>query len=138
MPVEQRPPEPPIIELDGPQMAFFDIPLDYWATPNGEIEAEGHPEAARLFQRVVYMNFKVADPARVHAIIDRVTARLRELGGGFIWWRRRPTRTDDTPAAWRLRLGTSPELPSAWWEGLGKELGSVAQFGHPDPRVAHD
>ena len=106
-------------------MAFFDIPLDYWATPNGELEAEGHPEASRLFQRVTYMAFKVPDPARVHTIIDRVTARLRELGGGFIWWRKRPTRTEEDQMAWRLRLGTSPELPFQWWHDLGQDVGSI-------------
>jgi hypothetical protein len=105
--------EPAVVELDGPSGAYFEIPLDYWATPNGELEAENHPEASRLTQRVTYVNFKVGDRHRALTVVARVTARLKELGGGYIWWRLRPTATED--GAVRLRLGTTPELPADWW-----------------------
>lgn len=108
--------DPCVIELDGPPMAYFEIPLDYFATPNGELEPESHPEATRLVQSVIYMNFKVQDQHRVHTVMNRVTARLKELGGGYIWWRQRPDKTDDE--AMRFRLGTTPQLPQDWWNKL--------------------
>lgn len=111
---------PAVVELDGPCAAFFEIPLDYFATPNGELEAENHPEASRLLQRVVYQNFYVADNARVQNIIERVTNRLKELGGGYIWWRMRPRYTQERTM--RLRLGTTPELPASWWERLSQDV----------------
>jgi hypothetical protein len=113
--------EPAIIELDGPPQAYFEIPLDYWATPNGELEAESHPEASRLVQRVVYINFKVG-PRAADMIIEKVKTRLKELGGGYIWWRLRPTATQDD--AVRFRLGTTPQLPGVWWEALSVNSGN--------------
>lgn len=113
-----------MVELDGPSAAFFEIPLDYFATPNGELEPESHPEASRLMQRVVYQNFHVSDNARVQNIIERVTSRLKELGGGYIWWRKRPVYTEDRTL--RLRLGTTPELPFKWWEELSADVGNQA------------
>lgn len=109
-------------ELDGPPMAYFEIPLDHFATPNGEMESESHPDAARLTQRVVYINFKVLDNARVQTILTRINAKLREIGGGFIWWRRRPHATEDM-YIW-LRLGTTPALPDAWWQALSRDVGN--------------
>lgn len=114
--------EPSIIELDGPPMAYFEIPLDYWATPNGELEPESHPEASRLTQHVTYICFKVADNARVQTVLTRVKARLMEVGGGYIWWRTRPSSTED--GSYRFRLGTTPQLPDAWWERVSKESGN--------------
>lgn len=116
------PDEPTIIELDGPPMAYFNIPLDYWATPNGEIEPEGHPEATRLSQTITYINFHVRDNACVQTIIERVQARLKELGGGYIWWRRRPDYATDRTMY--LRLGTTPQLPAAWWQSLSTDVGN--------------
>jgi len=118
--------EPGVIELDGPPMAYFEIPLDYWATPNGELEAPGHPEASRLVQTVVYINFLVADTVRVQTILSRVNERLKELGGGYIWWRRRPSQTDDIPYKMRLRLGTTPQLTDAFWRRLSLDVGNGA------------
>jgi hypothetical protein len=115
-----------IIELDGPLRAYFEIPLDYWATPNGELEAESHPEASRLTQRVVYINFDVADPLRARTVTERVTQRLKELGGGYIWWRLRPTVTQDQPPRLRLRLGTTPELPRDWWQRLSQDVENLS------------
>lgn len=115
--------EPDIIELDGPPHAYFEIPLDYWSTPNGELEAANHPEACRLIQRVVYINFKVADNARCQTVIERVKARLKDLGGGYIWWRLRPTYTEEKEL--RLRLGTTPQLPDAWWRELSHAVGNA-------------
>jgi len=112
------------MELDGPPMAYFEIPLDYFATPNGELEPESHPEACRLTQQVTYVNFNVADPLRVRTIVDRVTARLKEIGGGYIWWRRRPTCTEDQPPRMWLRLGTTPQLPGPWWQRLSDDVGN--------------
>lgn len=114
--------EPDIVELDGPPRAYFELPLDYWATPNGELEAESHPEACRLIQRVVYVNFKVADNARVQTVIERVKAKLKDLGGGYIWWRLRPTYTETKELC--LRLGTTPQLPVAWWNELSESVGN--------------
>jgi hypothetical protein len=114
--------EPTIVELDGPPTAYFEIPLDYWATPNGELEPESHPEASRLIQRIVYINFKVPNSAYVQSLLARVNERLKELGGGYIWWRLRPTHTQD--GAMRLRLGTTPQLPDAWWNRLSLDVGN--------------
>lgn len=114
--------EPAVMELDGPPMAYFEIRLDYWATANGELEPESHPDAVRLTQQVAYINFKVADNARVQTIITRVTARLKEIGGGYIWWRLRPTATGD--GSMRLRLGTTPQLPGPWWQALSDDVGN--------------
>lgn len=111
-----------IVELDGPPRAYFELQLDYWATPNGELEAAGHPDASRLTQRVVYINFKVADTARVQTVIERVKSRLKDLGGGYIWWRLRPTYTLEREL--RFRLATTPQLPDAWWEALSQSVGN--------------
>jgi hypothetical protein len=108
--------DPVVLELDGPPMAYFEIPLDYWATPNGELEPASHPEASRLTQRVEYWNFRVRDGEVARTVIDRVTARLKGLGGGYIWWRLRPTFDA------RLRLGTTPELPADWWQQLSLDV----------------
>jgi len=114
--------EPTIVELDGPQRSYFEIPLDHWATPNGELEPEGHPEAVRLSQRVVYINFTVADAVRIQTVLTRVNERLKELGGGYIWWRLRPTPTQD--GRFRMRLGTTPQLPGSWWERVSVDAGN--------------
>lgn len=114
--------EPDIVELDGPPQAFFELPLDYWATPNGELERAGAAGSARLIQRVMYINFKVADNARCQTVIERVKARLRDLGGGYIWWRLRPTYTLEREL--RFRLGTTPQLPDAWWNRLSEAVGN--------------
>lgn len=114
--------EPAVIELDGPPTAYFEIPLDYFATPNGELEAEGHPEAARLVQNVVYQNFCVADLVRVQTILARVSQRLKEIGGGYLWWRHRPAYTTHVPPRMHLRLGTSPTLPADWWQRLERDV----------------
>lgn len=111
-----------IIELDGPASAYFEIPLDHFATPNGEIEPPSHPDAARLLQGVVYINFKVRDNPRVQTVLARVHERLLELGGGFIWWRLRPSNTEDGHI--RLRLGTTPQLPAPWWQSLSNDVGN--------------
>lgn len=114
--------EPTIMELDGPPQAYFELPLDYWATPNGELEAAGHPEASRLVQRITYINFHVDDNPRVQTILARVNERLRELGGGYIWWRLRPKVTES--GQYRLRLGTTPGLPDSWWRRLSLDVGN--------------
>lgn len=111
-----------VIELDGPPVTYFELPLDYWATPNGELEASSHPEASRLVQTVAYINFRVADTVRVQTILSRVNERLRELGGGYIWWRRRPVKTE--AGDMHLRLGTTPQLPAAWWQRLSTDVGN--------------
>lgn len=118
--------EPTIMEIDGPPMAFFEIPLDYWSTPNGEIEPEGHPEASRLVLRILYHNFRVHDQARARAVVDRVTERLKELGGGYIWWRKRPTTSYDAVPTVSLRLGTSPALPADWWARLKTDVENLS------------
>lgn len=129
------PPETPvIIELDGPPMAYFEIPLDYWATPNGELEAAEHPESVRLSQHVTYINFTVADTARVQTILARVNERLKELGGGYIWWRRRPRATED--GQMNLRLGTTPSIPDAWWRRLSTDVGN-GDLGYNVPGHSH-
>jgi hypothetical protein len=109
---------PTIVELDGPERAYFEIPLDYWATANGELEAESHPDVARLVQRVVYVNFKVRDALHVRVITQRVTQALKELGGGYIWWRKHPEETPGPPRVIALRLGTTPQLALPWWQTL--------------------
>jgi hypothetical protein len=116
--------EPVVVELDGPPMKAFEIPLDFWATANGELEREGHPDAARLTQRVLYHDFEVDDVLKVRTITDRVTARLKELGGGYLWWRQRPDQA--RTKLWWLRLGTSPELPPAWWGSLSNDVENTA------------
>lgn len=122
---------PHVVELDGPCAAYFEIPLDYFATPNGELEPESHPEASRLTQRVVYQAFNVADTVRVRTATERVRARLQAIGGGYIWWRRRPTQTADSPPRMRFRLGTTPELPTEWWQELARAVESSAQIAVP-------
>lgn len=111
--------EPIVYELDGPPQAYFEIPLDYWATANGEIEPEGHPEVTRLSLRVHYMNFRVPDRVRADLVIEQVKEKLRQLGGGYIWWRRKPSECED--GTWYLRLGTSPALPPVWWAACGAD-----------------
>src|ERR1700675_1422915 len=111
---------PLIVELDGPPTPFFEIPLDYWANSNGELEAEDHPDVARLVQRVVYINFNVADALGVRVVTDRVNAKLKELGGGYIWWNLRPTMSREKRM--RLRLGTTPQLATAWWQRLSDDV----------------
>ena len=117
-------PEPVVLELDGPAQAYFDIPLDYHSTPNGELEAPDHPEASRLVQKVIYVGFEVSTETQALRVQQAVTERLLELGGGIIWWRRRPTATNYEPPTVRLRLGTTPQLPRAWWERLSGETGN--------------
>lgn len=117
--------EPAVVELDGPCAAYFEIPLDYWVTPNGELEAENHPEASRMIQRVVYKSFFVADRLQARNVVERVTARLKELGGGYLWWRQRPAKTESD--AWSLRLGTTPELPAAWWHAVARDVGNMGE-----------
>jgi hypothetical protein len=121
--IRERAPEGVVIELDGPPTQYFEIPLDYYATPNGELEPEGHPDAVRLAMRVNYFQFLVADTARVRTIIARVTERLKDLGGGYIWWGKRPTLTEDKRM--RLRLGTTPQLPDLWWARLSADVGNI-------------
>ncbi len=124
--------KPTILEVDGPPMAFFEIPLDYFATPNGEIEPEGHPEAERLIQRITYMNFRFlgTNIAQLNNgasnVIDSVRARLQELGGGLIWWRSRP-KMDAEGGVHRVhfRLGTTPTLPPPWWIALSGAVGNA-------------
>jgi hypothetical protein len=126
--------EPTIIELDGPPIAFFEIPLDYWATSNGELEAKEHPDASRLVQRIVYINFTVDDVARVQTILARVNERLKELGGGYIWWRRRPRADETGHRRIHLRLGTTPGLPDSWWRRLSLDVGN-GELGHNVPGI---
>lgn len=121
--------EPVVVELDGPPTAYLEIPLDFWATPNGELEAENHPEAARLVQHIDYMNFRVADAVRAQTVVTRVTARLKELGGGYIWWRLRPKQTYEGV---RLRLGTTPGLPAEWWKTLSLDVDNQSIEGWPN------
>lgn len=113
--------DPVVIELDGPPMAYFEVPLDYWATPNGEIEAQDHPEASRLTMRKVYQNFRVPTLECAEDIGTAVRKRLLELGGGYIWWRRRPVdHLDGHPIS--VRLATSPELTEAFWDSLRRSV----------------
>ena len=131
-----------IDELDGPPRGYFEIPLDYWATPNGELEPENHPQASRLVQRITYLNFLLISPDRsqvnsgASTVLERVKARLKEIGGGYIWWRKRPTLTesdaeDGPPARWKMsfRLGTTPELPRDWWAAVAVDVGNRTEDG---------
>lgn len=117
---------PTIVELDGPPRPYFEIPLDYWATSNGELEAENHPEVARLVQRIVYINFRVRNALAVRIITDRVTHALREKGGGYIWWRKHPTEEAGPPRVITLRLGTTPQLLAAWWQTLSDDVENLS------------
>lgn len=117
--------EPWVREIDAPATGhvFLEVPLDYWVTPNGEIEPEGHPEACRLVLRVVYQSFTFPSQVGATMVVEAVTAKLRELGGGYIWWGKRPN--EDATGAWRLRLGTSPALPDAWWVACFQSIESA-------------
>lgn len=117
-----------ITELDGPPTAYFEIPLEYWATANGELEPAGHPESQRLVQRVEYKSFGVPTLEIANDLVAAVRAELRKLGGGYIWWRKRPAMEsyDGGKTKWRLRLATSPELPWEWWVHLGDLAGNTS------------
>lgn len=118
---------PAVVELDGPCAAYFEIPLDFWATPNGELEPSTHPEATRLTERVQYMTIIVRDTVQARTVVDRVTERLKELGGGFIWWRNRPHTLESGDV--RLRLGTTPALPEEWWTRMTQTVGATTNHG---------
>lgn len=109
-----------IIEIDGPSCAWFELPLEYFVTANGEIEAEGMPGAVRLSQLYEYRNVWVDDLKQADAVIDQVRQRLKELGGGVIWWRRRyPSAGGRT----MIRLTSSPPLPLPWWDRMAEQVG---------------
>lgn len=111
--------DPHVCELDGPPQAYFEIPLDYWANSNGELEAAGQNGAVRLIQRIVYVNFDVASTFAAQELFQKVRVRLLELGGGYVWWRKRPTQEG---LRVNFRLATTPQLPRAWWEKASKDV----------------
>jgi hypothetical protein len=135
--------EPHVYELEGPPQSYFEIPLDWFANDNAEIEPGHSPGAVRLVQRVVYYNFgmigdSVEDvQSRAQTIVDAVHA---ELNGtceiGYLWWRKRPEFTVEQVRKLlggkkprhkvRLRLGTSPSLPTAFWVKLSESVKNVS------------
>lgn len=134
-----------VFELDGPQRAYFEIPLDWFANDNAEIEPGQSEGAVRLMQRVVYYSFQVLGDSQpeVSAKADTIVAWVRaellkrcELDS-FIWWRKRPDFTIETfktpfnhskPARHkvRLRLGTCPTLPTVFWKRISDDIGNIS------------
>lgn len=129
-----------VYELDGPAQAYFEIPLDWFANANAEIEPGNSPGAVRLVQRVVYYNFMVLGDSEnevKQAVIDITGAvhvelrKTREIS--YIWWRKRPEYVveqvkkkflgkKEPRHKVRLRLGTCPSLPTSFWSALSLKV----------------
>jgi hypothetical protein len=110
-----------IIELDGPERAFFDIPI---RGESLQLANQG-PNDIAFVERVMYHKFHIAGPTVVvlreagEARMAMVRRALSAYGGGIIWWRVRPTlRPLGEGLSWYARLGTSPGLPREVWDGF--------------------
>lgn len=119
-----------LYEIDGPPVAYFEIPLEHWVTANGELEPPGHPGAVRLGARIAYRSFSVATRDLADDVVDAVKKEVRALGGGIIWWRKHITEEFNSGvprlSKFRFRLATSPELPWEWWVSLGELVGNAS------------
>jgi hypothetical protein len=119
------PDETYVDQLDAPPRAYFQIPLDQMMEEGG-----------RVVLHIAIQNFRVLGPrqADVNLKVDLITAAVTEalhkLGGGIIWWRRRPDYGFDHGRKMfkaSLRLGTSPSLPPFFWQHLDEKTGNEAE-----------
>ncbi len=125
-----------MFEVDGPPMAYFEIPLSYFVNSQGDLEHSNYPGAVRLVERITYRTFvRYADNAQsahdqLHHTYDAILAELAALhkhqdGMFVIWWRLRPTVAEapEMPKEQRyrarMRLATSPDLPPPFWQRIG-------------------
>jgi hypothetical protein len=129
--------EPWIIEIDGPPMAYFDIPLDYTVAADGNLQMNDSLVRSPLTQRIEFYTFRIERDvpdtieATINDLVDDVKRALRKTGdGGILWWRLRPEfKRDNGHSVGRVRLGTSPSLPKEFWAKLGKRFGSRNEAG---------
>lgn len=139
MHASNRTPEPTVLEVLGPPQSYFEVPLDWFVNVNGEIGPCEMPGAVRLIQRIHYTNFMMlADTqdlvmSAARQVIDTVRAELNRITEmGYIWWRLHPKyELEDISLApagkparhrIRMRLGTSPTLPTRFWLDLSKAV----------------
>lgn len=133
-----------IYELDGPPQAYFEIPLDWFANDNAEIEPGQSPGAVRLVQRVTYYSFQCIRDSEASCqqvsqdIVGAVHKELkRHVEIGYLWWRKRPEfkveqvrgllgikKVPKTKVS--LRLGTCPTLPTAFWKKLSEDVRNIS------------
>ncbi len=130
-----------VFELQGPPRAYFEVPLDWFATAEGELTPAQIPGAVRLIQRVHYVSFlMLGDDAadvqgRALKVLESVRAELKRVTEqGYIWWRLFPkyevedVATTSKPARHRvrMRLGTLPTLTTRFWLDLSKAVGNAS------------
>lgn len=136
--------QPHVYELDGPPQAYFEIPLDWFANDNAEIEPGASPGAVRLVQRVTYYSFQCIRDSQASCeqvsqdIVGAVHAELkRTLEIGYLWWRKRPEFKLEQVRGLlgikkvprnkvSLRLGTCPTLPTAFWKKLSDDVRNIS------------
>lgn len=145
--------EPVVYDLTGPQQAYFELPLDWHVSAEGELTPAEALGAVRLIQRVHYKSFRLVGPdadqvcERGMAVIAAVRTELKKAADvSFIWWRLHPKYQieDLTPEdvkkgrharhSVRLRLGTLPSLPPRFWLDLSMLVNNVSS----EPLVARE
>lgn len=101
---------PPVWAFDGPPQAYFDIPLYPFGLP-------GCYRVTYHSIRMIYGSFEAAAKDKAcEVLLAAIVQKLVELGGGTIYWRRRPYLYEEITVKAGMRLGTVPELPKAWWD----------------------
>lgn len=136
--------KPHVYELEGPPQAYFEIPLDWFANDNAEIEPGHSDGAVRLVQRVTYYSFillrdtEAECQAAANLITDGVRAEIgKHVDIGYLWWRKRPEFTlgevkkgllGKKQPKWKvwLRLGTCPTLPTHFWKTLSERMENIS------------
>jgi hypothetical protein len=136
--------QPHVYELDGPPQAYFEIPLDWFANGNAEIEPGASPGAVRLVQRVIYYSFQCVRDSEASCqqvyqdIVGAVHKKLKATNEiTYLWWRKRPTysveqvkkllsRSKVPQHKVSLRLGTCPSLPTAFWKQLSDDVRNIS------------
>jgi hypothetical protein len=113
---------PNVIEVDGPPMAYFEIP---YYTPVGDLQE----------LRIEYISVCLSCKNRsqledqVKLELNVIKCELEQRGGGIIWWRHRSEYEKVGKLwVWYARLQTSPEIPDHWWAPIRKLEGEPARF----------
>lgn len=100
-----------IVEIDGPQQAYFEIPI--------------HRERGWML-RILYVTVVRKDRNKkrlVESMADQlewIRQALLKEGGGVIWWRKRPAIEKDKSGlwTWHARFATTPELSDEVWKSV--------------------